>query len=380
MFCLDLMILVKDVVQLLGRYADLLSALSTLPLISHAKFSGLLTATPEPSELTPDGTETREETKPEGASCMPPAWTLACLVLAKMCESTHLLDPTDKLVRRAWGEVMRTTKASKSGKGFMYEFKRLDGLLDNEDVYQVLQFVVFVSAFGGLATLGWLQLYQGPRGHSANPVRHVLRSLSGLRGLMEPQPWLLLLLVGSFVVGDWSALAKVARLRAGAALLTAAGRLLRVLGMAGIALHVRFAGPMPAFTVLQLAAGVTRGATILVRERASWRTFSDYSDVSVSIRAAVGMELVCCLLCLPCALSRKSVVMVLPLLLGPLALVLRGELVQYVTLPVVLHWVALSLTVSSIASLFAGGVGTVFIMALVFHLLNHIHKLESLRV
>ena len=68
-----------------------------------------------------------------------------------------------------------------------------------------------------------------------------------------------------------------------------------------------------------------------------------------------------------------------PFLLGPLFLVLRGELVQFVTPSVALHWAAFSLAVSSFARLFAGGVCIVVTMVAVLYLMNHIHKLESLR-
>mmetsp|Transcript_123191 Transcript_123191/g.349072 ORF Transcript_123191/g.349072 Transcript_123191/m.349072 type:complete len:288 (-) Transcript_123191:391-1254(-) len=269
----------------------------------------------------------------------------------------------------------------------------VEKLLKDADVYDLVR---FSSAFGGLGSLlvtSWLGSKQlDTFSAEVNPLRN-MRGLAALllRRIWMPRLWCALLLAASFGLGHWSLLAKVFDRPAGRELLQAAVGLLRALATTGVALQCPYKGPTPVWASFLAAGAVVRGCRVFLHERVPWSQVLEGGVLVEGGRAAVAgvqgalaMEAWSVLVLLPCALKRRRLVVLLPLLVAPVVVLATGRPASALAVldahaALSTHRLAITVAFMSLMMLFLGGFSIMFMYMLLAQILIRIHHLDKIK-
>jgi len=374
-------------VKPLGRYADVLNLVSLFPLLSYLKFGYLLRDRERRARAarraSREGQEAEEDERvtEEKANWIPSATSLILLLFAELCTSWQLLDPSDKLVRRAVGEVGRMKKKTKPGLSSVHD--AILKLLESDDFYELIRFISTFSCLTGIVITVGLRLHDSHSLETGNPFKHFLKTFGKtLHILWSPRLWLAALLCVAFTVGNWSLLAKFIRRPIAAELLRAFARLARALSAALVATGSSYEGELPFWCAMQGIAAVARATHLIGYERASWTMLLEVSKRSVL--GGLVMEVLCFLQMLPCALRRRRLLLTIALFVAPCAAALSGgpalELLQpIVAAPEMMHRLALAILAIGTMSLFLGGFSGMISAVLLLQALNAIHGLDKLK-
>ncbi|CAE8625081.1 unnamed protein product, partial [Polarella glacialis] len=293
-------------------------------------------------------------------------------------------------VKRAVGEIVRAQRST--GPGMESALGALEKLLSNADVYELARLVASVAGLGSLfiATVLGLQDVETPGFGEGGPMKMLKGTMVAvLRTVWAPRLWLVLALVASFVVGNWSVLGKLLRKPGVLEILRSVSGLFRALGLAGAVCGATALseGPMPSWAMLSSAAAVARASRLMVYERLSLNslmailtTSKARGVVAGSTLGALGMEVWCVLVLLPFMLRKRRQPMQLLALAWPcIALLVGGAsaapLEPYLELA--LQKSGLAVAILSILTIFMGGFPTMISSLALVQALMAIHKLDQ---
>jgi len=390
---------VVDTARLLEYYGDLLRIVALLPMVTHVRFRGLLQAGGRQQELnnsSDESTVTEADDKKDAPSKpavadepgqLPPSWALLLLVLAEVCASTQLFDPSDSQVRRAVGEMVRTQ--GRASGGFMQGFALAEKMLTNQDVYELIRFVAAYAGYASLFVIAVLRLdyldqtEMNPFTSARKTVVHIVRIL------IAPRFWLLVLLAIAFVLGRWSILAAVIQKPIVLELIRTSTELFRALALTGVVFGSHAKGPVTPFATLQCVGAFARIAHVLIQGRIPFASLVDHGpfDVGVSAtfigaRGTVGIEAWCILILLPTVFRKIKFTILLLLLAAPCIALLAGDPYASFVEPyseAIMHKLPNMVAIFSLLTIFLGGFPTMILCLTMCQLLIRIHKLDKVR-
>lgn len=397
-----MVIAVATATKLLARYGDLGVLFGMLPLLSHVKFGALMhqaeaRAKQKRAEAAAAevGAEVPPSEKDEGAEGVPPCAAMFLLLLAEICSSAQLFNPTDKLVRRAVGDMARAHKNLKPG--FMSTLELVMQMLEKDDVYELVRFLSNVAALGGLAITVGLKLHETGQLSSkavGHPLREMFRAAKNFfRVARAPQVWFLYVLTLCFAIGNWSLLGKFFARPGTMDFVQALGQVLRTLGLASVVATTVHGGPLPTWAGMQIVAACARAARVYVYERVSptalihdgiLHATGDGSASVAAVQGALGLEALCVVLLLPCLVRRARMIPLTALLLVPIAALVVGgpaaKILEVYMPPQTLHKAAIGVAILAVLLVFTGGILTMVSFLFVLQALAYIHKLDKMRI
>lgn len=396
---------VAEAARILSRFADLVSLLAVLPVLSEVKFGGILRAQEhskrareEEETSEADGKDSKKKiaAKPAQAavektaavepepSSIPPSWAFLLLLVAELCSSPGLFNPKDKQVTRAFGEMARVH--AKSPSGFANVVQAFEKVLGNEDVYELVRFAASVAGLGGLlltTTLGFHKLSSfSPGPNTPGLVDMAKRTLKQfLRAIHVPRLWFFIALAGMFVVGNWSGLMKLAQRPVVAELVRGSADLLRLLAFTGSVLVESSRGPMPAWAALQVVATIARAAHYVVYNRVSVLALFEVGAHAAS-RGALIIKAWSVLILIPTAFKSKRFMLLIPVMALPcIVLALDGPLALQMApfLEAGIQRIGIVVAVMSMLMVFLGGFPTMLAVLLMFQGLSRVHRLDVVK-
>eukprot|EP00929_Paragymnodinium_shiwhaense_P112154 TRINITY_DN80409_c0_g1_i1.p1 TRINITY_DN80409_c0_g1~~TRINITY_DN80409_c0_g1_i1.p1 ORF type:complete len:418 (-),score=126.23 TRINITY_DN80409_c0_g1_i1:46-1299(-) len=414
---------VKDVVKFLGRYADLMTLMAIVPLLSHLKFGKLL-ASHERSQRAAlekaaeadkaaakktaakkdaakaDAAKKADEARETPAAndaeplrqTLPPALSLFLLMLAELLASVELLDPSESHVKKAMGEFVKLQKKSKGG--FSELPSMVDKLLGSDDVFDL---IVFVASMSGLSAMFFMLVFKledldmGQKAPSMNPLETVRKSLRHVVvQLCTPKLWCSAILAAVFVMGNWSSLGKLLRRPGILDFLRSLARPLRTGAVFAAMLETEYEGPMPLWATIQIAGAVARAGCFFVYERLSSKAllgdnlpdfFKAGGSAVVAARGVLLLEALCLLVALPCALRKTGLgKLILPLLVTPSVYVLTADASFAIEFDEATRKVSMAMVLVSMTMVFMGGLMTMLVCIGIVQLLIRIHNIEKMKV
>lgn len=429
---------VVETLQVLERYADLLGVLAVLPVLSDIKFGPLLRAqelgrrldsaagqnaassgggadgsgeaadsaggekegdgsgpgrswTAEPASH-PCAEATSPQSEPTSGSGLP-AWALVLVLLAEVVAAMPLLDPSDRLVRRAWGNMVRSQK--KSGEsGLLAVIQKLEKLLQDEDVYQLVSSVAIVVGVSSLIISSLFGAGGNLDSFRGGP-RSMLRAFSRMcktspvgKALGSPRAWFALLVLASYWIANSEPLLRLARKSAVVELLKASGKLWRTLGFVGAAMwgsSAQESSPLPAWATLQAASITARVAHLVVQERLSLDGFLGESTTgapSDAVKGILALEACGLIVLLPHAFARRKLRVLSVMLFLPILLLVGTGGMAEAAQPYFegrVHQLSFCTAVLSLCLVFLGGFSTMMSCVLVMQLLVQIHSLDKIK-
>lgn len=390
-----------ELVKALGRFADVASVLAFVPALSHVKFSGVLEAARVRQLQQEEQKQGAAATLGDGAASgkaqeqapasapttelrgVPSATALFLLALAEVFSSWQLFDPADAQVRRAAGEAVRFQQ--KSGKlAWDQLLGKLEKLLDNDDIYAVLRFLILFAAIVELMIHA--AFYMPDTDQGRNPLAMVKRSIVHcMKVLASPGLGMVIVLVVATTMGNYTALSKFLRKKVVTDLLGALPALLRA-----VAASLTFAtrdtsDPMPHLAAFQMLAAAARALRTFKFERIALTTvlaLSKGTSAVERVRAALAMEAWLCMMMVPIVLTSYRKAAVLALLLIPLlALAEGGEMTRQLEpliVPVAKN-LATVFAIMALLILVLGGVRGMTIGLVAFQALVRIHGLDHMK-
>mmetsp|Transcript_93826 Transcript_93826/g.186107 ORF Transcript_93826/g.186107 Transcript_93826/m.186107 type:complete len:391 (+) Transcript_93826:74-1246(+) len=386
---------VAETARLLEYYGDLVRTLALLPMITHIRFQGLL-QTKEINKLSTESDSTEADDKKDVSKSatsdkprqLPSAWALLFLVLAEVCASTQFFDPSDRQVRRAVGEMVRTQ--GRASGGFAQGLALAEKLMTHEDVYELVRFVATYAGYTSLFVLAFFGLDKLYSEVEVNPFTSARKTIVHIaRALIVPRFWLPLLLAIGFVLGRWSPLAAAIRNSRVLELIRTSTELFRALALTGIVIGPHARELVAPFATLQCVGAFARIAHVLVQGRVPFASLLDHGpfDTGVSAtfigaRGTVGIEVWCILILLPFVFRQRKFAMLLPVLAVPCIAVLAGEPYASFVDPyseLLMKQLPNLVAIVSLLTIFLGGFPTMILCLTMCQLLIRIHKLDKVR-
>lgn len=380
-----------DLQQVVGRYGDFIALVGFLPVFSHIKFGDILKA-----QTAQARAETPEAKSAAPARELPGAAALWLLMAGDLLVNFGLFQPSEKTVVRAVREVAQAQ--SKSQPGFMHLLETAARLLTKDDVYVLVRLLAHAGAVGGMAIMVTLGLHEmqsnSPR--SGHPIKELWRAAKQLlTAAKTPNLWFFSALAASFVVGNWTVLAKLAAKSSIKDALQALGVLVRTLG-AVVAFWGQTGGPMPTWAATQGAAAFIRGSHRFLYERVSLETLlSDGllhpggrlagSSAVASLQGALALEAVICLFCFLSVLRQPRLALLTGVLSMPAAVALDGgqhlRLIEaQMTAADAAHKLAIATSATALMTVFMGGILTMISFVGLLQVLGYLHRLDKLKL
>jgi len=345
-------------------------------------------STPAADVPTAAASDTAVAAKTNVLTCVPQVSSLLLLLLAEICGSPELFQPSDNHVKRAVGALARIKKKSK--KGALALVEEIVDKIGQDDAYGLLRFTGAFSILCGLIVM--LILHESDSAaseKSLNPFRLLTRTLFRLcRLCWAPRLWLVSMLMTSVAVGNMTALSKFIRRPATLELIHALERLIRALGLAGIVFGTEHKGPLPFWSALQGVAAVARAAHVFGYERVSWAKLLDlgFSGSGVGIvRGAFLMEAACIAMMLPILLRSRRPTLIFLLLSAPIVVLLVGgahadRLEQRLALDIATPRVTVAFAVVCFTLLLFGGFPVMLSGVFLAQVFVWIHRLDKIRI